>query len=139
MLSDSDANIHSLILEWSDIDEVRDRALQLYSRVPLTGVYGVPRGGLPLAVILSHALAVPMLQEPTFGMLWIDDIVDKGNTFSRMRLRFQFEPAFAWVTRWPRQNLESVLTVTDGAWVVFPWENRSQAEQEAKNYELSRK
>lgn len=45
-----------------------------------TGVYGPPRGGLIPAVYLSHQLGLPLLTTPQQDMLWVDDIVDSGDT-----------------------------------------------------------
>ena len=44
------------------------------------GVYGVPRGGLCLAVMLSHKLSIPMLMSPVEGCLIVDDICDSGES-----------------------------------------------------------
>ena len=39
-----------------------------------------PRGGLPVAVALSHKTDIPitMFANETTGVLWVDDIVDSG-------------------------------------------------------------
>lgn len=44
------------------------------------GVYGIPRGGLVFAVMLSHRLSIPLLMSPTEGCLIVDDICDSGET-----------------------------------------------------------
>ena len=45
-----------------------------------TGVYGIPRGGLVFAVMLSHKLSIPMLMSPVPGCLIVDDICDSGES-----------------------------------------------------------
>ena len=47
------------------------------------GLYGIPRGGALVAVMLSHLLELPMQKEPTYGDLVVDDICDSGETCSK--------------------------------------------------------
>lgn len=44
------------------------------------GLYGVPRGGIPLALELSHLLDLPLLTKPEDDCLVVDDVVDSGAT-----------------------------------------------------------
>lgn len=44
------------------------------------GVYGIPAGGLVLAVCLHYRLDLPLLLAPTKKTLIVDDIVDTGHT-----------------------------------------------------------
>ncbi len=69
-------------LTWNDytyalsimIDKIKDS----YMRRNPSGVYGIPRGGLPLAVSLSNLLKLPMLMCPAPNCLIVDDILDRG-------------------------------------------------------------
>lgn len=47
-----------------------------------TGVYGIPQGGIPLAIVLANALKIPLITEFTFGrnVLVVDDLIDSGTT-----------------------------------------------------------
>ena len=50
-------------------------------------VYGVPRGGAPIAVALSHRLDVPYITNPnaiTDKTLIVDDIVDTGKELYKL-------------------------------------------------------
>ena len=68
------------ILTWEEFDHAILKIADYYSGVELNGVYGVYRGGLPLAVALSHKLKIPMLKEPQANALWVDEIVETGKT-----------------------------------------------------------
>ena len=47
-------------------------------------IYGVPRGGIPLAIDLSHLLQIPMTEIAWVGeTLVVDDVVDSGQTRKR--------------------------------------------------------
>jgi hypoxanthine phosphoribosyltransferase len=106
-----------------DIDEIVEK---LKSRViKIDGIYGLPRGGLPLAVSLSHALDVPLLldgQACTTNTLIVDDIADTGKSLS------YFEEHFI-VTLFYHQDStikpDIWLRKKTDKWIVFPWENYS--------------
>lgn len=88
-----------------------------------TGVYGLPRGGLPIAVTLSHRLGIPLLLAPTPGCIVVDDISDTGTT-----LQHYLDSGYiiiTWATRakWTKVvPFFSGLVVNDDSWLVFPWE-----------------
>ena len=47
-----------------------------------TGIYGIPRGGVPVALELSKHLNLPVVGEPTKGTLIADDLIDSGRTLA---------------------------------------------------------
>ena len=51
----------------------------------MSGIYGIPRGGLCLAVALSHKLNIELLKEPRNNILIVDDIYDSGETLHRYK------------------------------------------------------
>ena len=63
-------------LSWADFDRALDSAVARLASCSLSGVYGVPRGGLVLAVCLSHRLGIPLLEQPQAGCLVVDDIYE---------------------------------------------------------------
>jgi hypoxanthine phosphoribosyltransferase len=102
------------------------------------GVYGEARGGLIPAVMLSHYLQIPLLKErPSSGVyLWVDDIVDSGET---VEIAIATEKAIA--LRWAlclkarsRVTINYGIFVNDDRWVIFPWEDPEQANQDFLNY-----
>ncbi len=85
------------------------------------GVYGIPRGGLCLAVALSHRLNLPLLLYPTKKSLVVDDISDTGKTLASFKNR---KIATLFNTQWtmtkPNWFVEEKCEKSD--WIVFPWE-----------------
>ena len=116
-------------VDWTDInkfvfEDLKDSEL-LKNK---TYVYGLPRGGLSLAVMFSHAFDLKLLiispQMTSFNVknvLIVDDISDKGNTLFEY-----YEEGFDIITYayhkqsivipkiWKFEKKES--------WLVFPWE-----------------
>lgn len=90
-------------------------------------IYGVPRGGLIIAVVLSHLLSLPIILERkniTKNTLIVDDINDTGDTLRRLlRNRKYGTIATLWVT--PTSKILSDYAVRlkeDKDWIVFPFE-----------------
>ena len=67
-------------LSWIEFDECINSIYKQCKNKKFEGVYGFPRGGLCLAVALSHSLGLPLLEEPKNNSLIIDDIYDTGYT-----------------------------------------------------------
>jgi len=65
------------ISEWNQLinklyEKIKDRK---YS-----GIFGVPRGGIPSAAILAQKMNIPLLEQPEPNCLVHDDLVDSGRT-----------------------------------------------------------
>jgi uncharacterized protein len=119
----------ALSLSWQEIEEyvdgIKRHALTLPSAV--SGVYGVPRGGIIPAVLLAHLLEKPLLAAPSPQCIIIDDIADTGKTLEQFG-RYHCSPALitALVHR-KSCTFASPLYFTPriidtDAWVIFPWE-----------------
>jgi hypoxanthine phosphoribosyltransferase len=85
------------------------------------GVYGIPAGGLVLAVCLHHQLELPLLLAPTKDTLVVDDIVDSGRTIAHYILKGNFTASLFYKENnicapyiWLRKKTD--------AWIHFPWE-----------------
>ena len=113
-------------LEWSYVQEaVDDIALSIKnSRIKLTGIYGIPRGGLIPAVMLSHRLGLPMVRTLDSDILIVDDICDTGNTLKHYMsiglpvatLQYK-QTAVVEPTFWYSKASEDI-------WYVYPWETK---------------
>ena len=76
-------------IDWDTVDTaaslITDHLLE--SDHKFEGVYGIERGGLVLAVMLSHRIGIPYLStlDSMFGKLFIvvDDIADTGKTLNK--------------------------------------------------------
>jgi hypoxanthine phosphoribosyltransferase len=114
--------------EFAISEFVKDYKKNGYS---VDAIYGPPRGGLPIAVTLSHRLGIPivdstdkfweMYARPRVKMLVVDDIADTGETLKPL-----IGPNIISYTIY--YHKQSVV-VPDyhcfekkDEWVVFPWE-----------------
>jgi len=99
--------------------------LSLLSSVKFDGIYGIPAGGLVLAVYLHYRLKLPLLLAPTENTLVVDDIVDTGFTMSHYISKGNFTLALFCKEggRW-RPNIW--LREKYYKWVRFPWEGEEE-------------
>lgn len=102
-----------------DVKELVRRLTRMQKK--FDGVWGPPRGGLPLAVILSHELDIPFLLRPTSARTLIaDDIADSGKTLKK------FYGKNTIVTIFYHQKSVTIPDVwirrKGKTWIVFPWE-----------------
>jgi hypoxanthine phosphoribosyltransferase len=124
-------------LTWADFDQAVQWIAEEFAG-SVRAVYGESRGGLPLAVALSHRMAVPLVADLAVpGVLWVDDIADTGRTLDLTRSAFPHVQCAAWVKRGDR-SIFAPITLHTEQWVLFPWEQEAAAPQEARDYELSR-
>ena len=119
-----------------DWDEINALVFRLKCKIGLEfkNIYGLPRGGLIPAVILSHQLGIPMVKGDIGpDTLIVDDICDSGETLDKLVKKYQtlysfpfnlktavlhykphtscFEPTF-YSEKWNKD-----------VWLVYPWEN----------------
>lgn len=115
-------------VDWAQLENYVEKLAESIQNkmTKVTGVYGLPRGGLVPAVMLSHKLNVPLLLAPCEGCIIVDDIADTGVT-----LKHYAEKGFKIAVLWykPRSVVvPDFYAVKDsrgkmgGAWIVFPWE-----------------
>lgn len=122
-------------VSWELIDEcVTDIAFHLKDTgKDFKGVYGIPRGGVILAVLLSHKLDLPYVENPydyqLDDFIVIDDIADTGKT-----LKFYeetFEKSYIVTIHEHEQSIVkpdySVIDKGD-KWIVYPWETEDSEE-----------
>ncbi|OHA48234.1 MAG: hypothetical protein A2991_02780 [Candidatus Terrybacteria bacterium RIFCSPLOWO2_01_FULL_58_14] len=85
------------------------------------GVWGPPRGGLALAVVLSHALGIPFCTRPrSRRTLIVDDIVDTGKTLRA----FAGTHTLVTIFYHRKSIVEPDVWVSEKKklWILFPWE-----------------
>jgi len=120
-----------------------------------TGIYGEPRGGLPIAVTLSHFTNLPLildldqhLKDTKGPVLWVDDVIDTGHALKNAYRRLgsdhyylalhvkersknllrerEAQPSFmGW---WPS------LVVPNNYWLIYPWEDGDKALEDYEDY-----
>lgn len=116
-------------VQWEEVEAFIGKVKASYQGKGITGVYGFPRGGLVLAVMLSHRMGIPLLAAPCKNCIIIDDICDSGETLLHYDRNSSGEDKKAYhiVTMFYKQNSLGVKPELydkekDDAWVVFPWE-----------------
>ena len=113
-------NQRLLHFQWSDFDIAVKAIADAFPNIK--EIYGIPRGGLVLAVALSNLLDKPLVQYLALDkrVLVVDDICDTGKTLSRYR---QLSTASIYT----RHNSSfmpnfSYRILNTDQFVVFPWE-----------------
>ena len=90
------------------------------------GVYGIPRGGLVMASLISYKMDIPLLMAPCEGCLIIDDIADSGRSLCHYTENdTQFNKYFiATLFYHNRSIVKPHYTKFEkiDEWIVFPWE-----------------
>ena len=117
---------------WDLIDEaVTDIAFNVKNtNKDFKGVYGIPRGGLILAVMLSHKLDLPLIMskdELDENSIIIDDIADTGKTL----LDFvEYESYVVTIHEHEQSLIKPDYSVIDKGdkWIVYPWETEDSEE-----------
>ena len=116
-------------VSWWDINDlVRDLAGKIPFEVPLAdSIYGIPRGGLIPAVMLSHLTGLPLVQTIGENTLVVDDMTDSGVTMSKMPGQWTATLFHKPHTSIFTPNVYSRLHEGD-EWLVFPLEKSSAPE-----------
>ena len=95
-------------VSWKDLEDFADNLIDEMNRLNFkpTGVYGIPRGGLILATLLSYKLDIPLLLNASKGCLIVDDIADSGRTLLHYTENdTQFNKYFI-ATIWKRRQMD---------------------------------
>ena len=103
------------------------------SNIVIHDIFGLPRGGLIPAVMLSHRLNIPISKGTISpNTLIVDDICDSGETFKNIFNRYQTEYSFSFYLKTACLHYKphtSIFTPSFYAsewvsndWIIYPWE-----------------
>ena len=122
---------------WSEFDKSVDYIANQCKKVNFSGIYGVPRGGLCLAVALSHKLNVKLFKKPLKNSLIVDDVYETGITLNNFK---NIEGAYFFVLVSKKKPIwwNTVNLSHKKEWIVFPWENKNNELIEEKEYQRKR-
>ena len=117
-------------MTWEQFDYACRQIAEKLQGIRFSGIYGIPRNGLVVAIRLSYLMNLPLILSETdirFFTLVVDDIVDSGQTLQKLRDRL-FGMNFITASLYIHSNSNikpsvSVYTKTD-KWIVFPWEKK---------------
>ena len=120
--------MEKVLVSWDDIHNYIDLvALDLEKRnIKPTGVYGIPRGGLVFATILSYKLNIPLLLNAAEGCVIIDDIADSGRTLLHFTENdTQFNKYYITTMFYHERSVvtpDFYVHKKQDNWIVFPYE-----------------
>lgn len=114
-------------VSWEEVEKFVTEIYNLHKERHFTGVYGIARGGLIPAIMISYRLGVPLLQAPCRGCIIVDDIADTGRSLSHYILnRTNDVKYFIATIYYSHQSIVRpdyyMREKEDNKWVVFPWE-----------------
>ena len=96
----------------------------------VANIYGIPRGGLIVAVYLSHITGMPIVSKPQPDTLIVDDIVDSGNTVRDYVGDGYYVAVLYYNTKC---NIRPNIWIYEKKdFVKFPWENDESARVDYK-------
>lgn len=116
---------NKIYLSWDDINELTDTLCnKIINDLPnIDSIYGVKRGGLIPAVLISHKLNLPWSDVMLPNTLVVDDIADTGmtlkNTIGVHTAVLHYKPHTSCFI----PNIWA--SVHEGnEWIIYPWERK---------------
>ena len=118
---------------WSEFDKSVDYIANRCKFLKFSGIYGIPRGGLCLAVALSHKLNIKLISEPAKNSLIVDDVYETGHTLNSLK---NVDGAMFFVLFSKQKPIwwNTVNLAKKEEWIVFPWEIKKYASYDQKEY-----
>ena len=116
---------------WREFDKDVEKIVSWVGRQNFKSVYGVPRGGLIVGVVLSHRLGLPLklkVEELDQETLVVDDIADSGRTLENLDKVLKFKPVAVtlFFSKDGRRRPDFYIREKKD-WVVFPWESEKSS------------
>ena len=119
-------------VSWEEVEQFIDKLEEQVKPIEgIQGVYGLPRGGLVLAVMVSHRLDIPLLMSPSHNCIIVDDICDSGeslihyvNNTSGENRGSNYIATLYYKSN--ELNIVPDLYIWEKGddWIVFPWEEK---------------
>ena len=118
---------------WDEFDKSVEYIANQCKFLEFSGIYGIPRGGLCLAVALSHKLRVNLIPEPLKNSLIVDDVYETGITLNTLK-NIEGAKFFVLFSKNKPTWWNSVHITEKSDWIVFPWENNLNSQIDRNNY-----
>ncbi len=120
--------VQKVYVTWKDLEKFVDDLIADLNKkgIKPTGVYGIPRGGLIVATLLSYKMDIPLLLNAAKGCLIVDDIADSGRTLMHFTENdTQFNKYFIATMFYHKRSIvkpDFYSFEKEDKWIVFPWE-----------------
>jgi len=119
---------NTYFVSWEEYTEL---VLDIYTHfigTNISHIYGIPRGGLIPAVMLSHLFDVPLIDnlllvQNNLTTLIVDDIVDTGETIKKFTDN-NFLTASLFINSTRCKLKPTFYSASSDKWVVFPYETK---------------
>ena len=118
---------------WGEFDKSVEQIANKCKFLNFSGVYGVPRGGLCLAVALSHKLKINLISEPIKNSLIVDDVFETGITLKTFK-NIEGAKFFVLFSKKKPTWWNSVYILEKTDWILFPWENKLNLHNDRNDY-----
>ena len=118
---------------WKEFDKSVEFIAEKCNFLEFSGIYGIPRGGLCLAVALSHKLKLKLISKPIKNSLIVDDVYETGITLNSFK-NIEGAKFFVLFSKNKPTWWESVHISDKSDWIVFPWENTSNLQSDRNDY-----
>ena len=122
---------------WRDFDKSVEHIANKCKFLEFSGIYGVPRGGLCLAVALSHKLKIKLISEPTKNSLIVDDVYETGITLNTFK-GIEGAMFFVIFSKIKPSWWNTVHISEKSNWIIFPWENTLNFQSDRNDYIIKR-
>ena len=109
------------IVTWHELETEADRIANTW-RGKVNAVYGIPTGGVPLALLVAQRLNVPITAHWSNGSptLVVDDLIDTGRTMDAYNTTSYIDAAFR-KPHSPVRYAPNARCIDE--WLWFPWEH----------------
>lgn len=117
-----------VMVSWEDIDKYLDAVVEDVKKRGFkpSGVFGVPRGGLIFATMLSYKMDIPLLLNASKNCIIIDDIADSGRTLLHYTQNdTQFNKYYITTMFYHERSLvkpDFYMFEKKNNWIVYPYE-----------------
>lgn len=98
------------------------------------GIYGIPRGGIPLATALSATLGIPLINRPAErnwqNIIVVDDLIDSGRTLKPFVDRGIVTAVLHRKPASPHFEFNCYVREIEQDWIEYFWEKTTADEQD---------
>ena len=118
---------------WCEFDKSVEHIYNRCKFIDFSGIYGVPRGGLCLAVALSHKLKINLISKPIKNSLIVDDVYETGITLNAFK-NIEDAMFFVLFSKIKPVWWNTVHISSKSEWIIFPWENNDNVQTDRSEY-----